>query len=96
MKIKHFAGYGCVNAVKIKHVKTGENTKQIVINVSGNHERGLYRNDTYDIYNWLVKRFCNDCKDYQSIYYVSANLDYQKINGLDTETLIYYIDYFTN
>ena len=94
MRIKHFAGYGCVNATKIKHIKTGENTQQIVIKVSGNHERGLYRNDKYDVYNWLVKRFCKDCADYKSIYYISVNLDYERINNLDTEVLTYYIDYF--
>ena len=27
------------------------------IRVEGNHECGLVRNDDYDLYNWLVKRF---------------------------------------
>ena len=94
MRIKHFAGYGCVNAIKVKNVKTGENTKQIVIKVSGNHEWGLYRNDKYDIYNWLVKRFCKDCSDYRSIYYIYADWACEKINGQYVDGLIYYIDYF--
>ena len=55
MKIKHFAGYGCVNATKVK-----DNTCTLHVKVKGNHECGLGDNrtwDTYGLFNWLVKRF---------------------------------------
>ena len=51
MKIKHFAGYGSVNAVKVKD-KTC-----LHIRASGNHERGLEPYDDYDVWHWLVMRF---------------------------------------
>ena len=96
MKIKHFSGYGIVNATKINNIKTGENTRQITIKVTGNHERGLYRNDWYDVYNWLVKRFCKDCKNYNSIYHVNIRSDYSQISELDAEICLYTIDYIVN
>ena len=52
MKIKHWAGYGCVTA---KRVKNGDHT--LHVRVVGNHERGLkplFRDTAYD---WLVHRF---------------------------------------
>lgn len=55
MKIKHFTGYGCVNAVKIYN----ENNI-LIVKVTGNHEQGLncYRDwDTLLLFNWIVKRF---------------------------------------
>lgn len=96
MRIKHFAGYGCVNATKVKNTKTGDKTRQVIIKVAGNHERGIYRNDYYDIYNWLVKRFCKDCDNYNSIYHIGVNLDYERINNIDTEVCVYTIDYIVN
>ena len=58
MRIKHFQGYGCVNATKIK-----DNSCKLHIKVVGNHEYGIYRNDLYDLYGWLVKRFDKSIKD---------------------------------
>lgn len=56
MKIKHWQGYGTVNAVKENRtVRNGEVT--LTIKVTGNHEWGLVRDDEYDLINWLVKRF---------------------------------------
>ena len=54
MKIRHWAGYGCVNARKIK-----DSSCTLHIRVEGLHECGLERGtwDTYGLYNWLVKRF---------------------------------------
>ena len=60
MKIKHFAGYGCVTARKVKD----GNPFTLHIRVEGNHEWGLVREDDYDLYNWLVKRFDKDVQDY--------------------------------
>ena len=60
MRIKHWAGYGCVNARKVKD----SSPSTLHIRVEGNHEQGLVRNDEYDLYNWLVKRFDHDVQDY--------------------------------
>lgn len=58
MKIKHFAGYGTVNATKIK-----DTNHTLHIRVEGDHECGVKRNDLYDVFNWLVKRFDKQFKD---------------------------------
>ena len=93
MRIKHFSGYGNVNAVKLKHETTIDGMKRVVIKVSGNHERGVYRNDTYDIFNWLVKRFCKDCLEYSKIYTMETYLGYDIVNGNGTDTCTYVIKY---
>lgn len=94
MKIKHFAGYGSVNARKISEVKVTTNIKRVVIKVIGNHERGLYRNDHYDVFHWLVTRFCKDCQNERSIYHIDIEDTEERINGLYTEVCFYTIDYF--
>ena len=94
MRIKHFAGYGTVNATKLYNHKLSNTTKRLVIKVSGNHEYGLYRNDIYDVYNWLVKRFAKDCPQYRNIYNLSLHSYYERIENIDTEICIYTIDYF--
>ena len=58
MKIKHFAGYGCVEAKRIQNKSC-----TLHVRVSGLHERGLRRDDMYDLFNWLVKRFDKSLKD---------------------------------
>ena len=56
MKIKHWQGYGLVDAKKLtKQTDAGITT--LVVKTSGNHEWGLVREDVYDLVNWLVKRF---------------------------------------
>lgn len=65
MKIKHFAGYGSVNAEKIKMERAGNGVTVLHVRVTGDHEYGLKRDsrDTYGLYNWLVKRFDKSLKD---------------------------------
>ena len=89
MKIKHFAGYGCVNAKKISD-KDGI----LVVEVKGNHEYGLSRNDKYDVFNWLVKRFTKKCKSYRDIIQILIN-EYltEDENGQIIETAKYVIGY---
>ena len=60
MKIKHWQGYGCVNATKCKDSLPS----MLHIRVEGNHEWGIVREDDYDLYNWLVKRFDQTVPDY--------------------------------
>lgn len=64
MKIKHWQGYGTVDAIKIKDRLDG---CDLHIKVKGNHEWGLVREDRYDIYNWLVKRFDKSIESYRNI-----------------------------
>ena len=63
MRIKHWQGYGTVNAVRVRDKQC-----TLHIRVSGNHEWGLERDDTYDLYNWLVKRFDKSVPDYLQWY----------------------------
>lgn len=60
MKIKHWQGYGCVNATKCKDSLPS----MLHIRVEGNHEWGIVLEDEYDLYNWLVKRFDRTVPDY--------------------------------
>ena len=60
MRIKHWQGYGCVNARKVKEA----NPSTLHIRVEGNHEWGIVREDEYDLYYWLVRRFDKDVQDY--------------------------------
>ena len=74
MRIKHFQGYGFVNAKKLSckpsKVQTdwmGEkDCTMLSIRVSGLHEWGLVRDDRYDVCNWLVKKFIPEA-DYRNI-----------------------------
>ena len=58
MRIRHWAGYGCVNARRIN-----DGAAKLHIRVEGIHEQGLIRSDSYDLYNWLVKRFDRSVPD---------------------------------
>ena len=59
MKIKHWAGYGCVDAKRIKNASC-----TLHVRVHGDHECGLRRDDDYDLFNWLVRRFDKSVTDY--------------------------------
>ena len=54
MKVKHWAGYGSVEARCLRR-----SPREVVIELCGNHERGLdpMYFTTYDWYRWLGKRF---------------------------------------
>lgn len=88
MKIKHWQGYGTVNAKKIS-----DKNNRLVIEVSGNHEWGLYRNDDYDIYNWLVKRFNKNIESYSQIRISKIENGYKKQGDNIVEWVVYHIDY---
>ena len=92
MKIKHFAGYGSVNARGLERsCNSYNNFKTIKILVYGNHEMGLDRSEyVYDIYNWLVKRFTKDCSSYGQIVDIKFNYT-DDVEG--QEAAIYEIKY---
>ena len=90
MKIKHFSGYGTVEAKKIKKsVKNGITSMHI--QVKGNHECGLEPPyiDNYDVFNWLLKRFDRSVTDYTSIKSVKTDDRY-----LDRKGGVEVCDYF--
>ena len=95
MKFKHWQGYGCVNAKVVeRRCNSYNNFKLIKILVYGNHECGIDRSeDKYDIYNWLLKRFVKDCKDYKQI----TNIDFNYTDDVEgQEAGIYEIEYEAN
>ena len=49
------------------------------VRVSGNHEQGLYRNDLYDLYNWLVKRFDKTVPASFAEWYRAARSKYDQV-----------------
>jgi len=76
MKIRHYQGYGCVNARKISNVGN-----VLVVEVRGEHECGLVRDDNYDVFNWLVKRFDKTRKEWTEIESISINEDSVRKEG---------------
>ena len=88
MRIKHYQGYGSVQAKKVSKTIVGDKTK-LVIEVKGNHEYGLVRNDIYDVKRWLFDKFE---KNFKGEYYdieMSVNDDYVKEGNLDVEVATY-------
>lgn len=66
MKLKHWQGYGTVNAVKIE-----DTPSSVVIEVTGAHEYGLVREDMYDVKHWLLDRLA---RKYSAIPYTYLDL----------------------
>ena len=73
MTIKHYAGYGRVSAKRIK------DDAVLHVRVSGNHEQGLYRNDLYDLYNWIVKKFDKTVPASFTEWYRAARSKYDQV-----------------
>lgn len=90
MKIKHFAGYGSVEAKKIcKKEKNG--VVELQIQVRGNHEWGIERRDAYDFVNWLAKRFDKDLTDYRQIKTFETESSWD--SKASVEVCNYYVTY---
>lgn len=89
MKIKHWQGYGCVNAI---HIKDKEHT--LHIRVTGNHEYGIEAQDCH-VYNWLIRKFDKSIKDEIQWYKLHPTMktipsyDYDK----QEDVCDYYFDY---
>lgn len=95
MKIKHWQGYGCVNAKVLKKAaSTSKGVKKITIEVVGNHEYGLNRSeDKYDVYNWLLKRFDKSVESYSDILEIEYIEDSVRIDNCDVDRGVYVITY---
>ena len=97
MKIKHWQGYGIIEAKKIAK-KSRDGKTFITIELRGNHEWGLHRDDTYDIAHWLlpkfVKEFKDGSKDYRNIEYMDITDGYERdSNGVYVDTCLYDIQF---
>lgn len=88
MKIKHWQGYGSVNAVKVK-----DDSCTLHVKVTGNHECGLERDDQYDLFNWLVKRFDKTIPDYKTFAAKNPKIVIKNNYGSDVDVCDYYFTY---
>lgn len=92
MKIKHFAGYGSVQAKKVSKTTIGNRTK-LVVEVKGNHEWGLVRDDIYDVRRWLFNKFEKNFNGEDYEISMSIEDDYVKENNIDVEVATYTFEY---
>lgn len=88
MKLKHWQGYGSINATKKSRRVSGDKIT-LIIEIIGNHECGIIRNDKYDLYNWLVKRFDKTVTDYRQIEDVKIHERTVTYNGKETDCAVY-------
>lgn len=86
MRIKHWQGYGCVNAKRTAKRANRDGTVSMEITVTGMHECGLERNDVYDVHRWLLSKFAKDCASYRDVRSLA-------IESPDDETAVYRIVY---
>ena len=86
MKLKHWQGYGTVEAKRLSTKKNGDGTKTVTIEVTGGHEYGLVRDDKYDVHRWLLKRFAKDCADYRSVTGLVISEDPDGLRAVYTAT----------
>lgn len=93
MKIKHFAGYGSVEVTKKLKTKVTDlwgNTKnKLVLQVKGNHEWGIVRNDVYDVRRWIFSRFEKNFNGPDYEIQMSVDDRYVNDNGIDVEVATY-------
>lgn len=93
-KIKHWQGYGSLDAKKVAEYPYGPRHKKAVVIVQGDHEYGVVREDSYDVHSWLCKRFVKDCESYRDI--CDVNIVPFKAEGPDgnlVDTAVYEITY---
>jgi len=94
MKIKHFSGYGTVNAFK-KQSKKKDNFRYVIVEVQDNHEMGLERPffDPYTIHNWIGKRFAKGHTDLDLLKYEVFFRGNKEIDGVNTDYAMYSLIY---
>jgi hypothetical protein len=88
MKIKHWQGYGSVQAKKVSKKSIGDKTK-LVIEVKGNHEWGLIRHDIYDVRRWLFEKFEKNFKGSDYEIEMSIEDGYVMENGMSVDVATY-------
>lgn len=85
MKLKHWSGYGTVDAKKI-----GSGRDFLKVVVRGSHECGIERTDKVDVFNWLVKRFDRKRTDWMEIEDIETDVHYEEN---DMEVCIFMIKF---
>lgn len=96
MKIKHFAGYGSVQAKKVSKTNIGNDKVKLVVEVKGNHEWGLVRKDIYDVRRWLFNRFEKNFHGEDWEISMTIKDDYVNENGINVEVATYTFIYNKN
>ena len=97
MKLKHFAGYGTVNAYKINKKVTNNGSVALTIKVIGDHERGLYCWDIYTLKHWLIDRFDHKAKELNPYNMrFDHSFSYELINNEYVDTITYLFMYNYN
>lgn len=89
MRIKHFAGYGSVQARKVSKTNLSDNKTKLVIEVKGNHEWGLVRDDIYDVRRWLFNKFEKNFNGDDYDISMSIEDGYVRENNIDIEVATY-------
>lgn len=89
MRIKHFAGYGSVQARKVSKTNLSDNKTKLVIEVRGDHEWGLVRDDIYDVRRWLFNKFEKNFNGDDYDISMSIEDDYVRENNIDVEVATY-------
>ena len=85
MKLRHFAGYGTASATRIR-----SKSCTLAVRVEGNHERGLVRNDEYDLYHWLVRSFDKSVPDYPTWHRSRPTIIVRQIPEAQVDAVEYY------
>lgn len=93
MRVKHFAGYGLVEAKKVSKKpiinEYGEKKTKMVIRVKGNHERGLVPCDIFDAKKWLFDKFEKNFTKTRFDINIEIENDYIKEDGHYVEVAVY-------
>ena len=93
MKLKHWQGYGTIDAKKVSKIEKNNETI-LTVSVKGLHECGLVRNDKYDACNWLLKRFDKNVTDYRCIRKMECIERPSYETGADVDECLY-VFYYT-
>lgn len=88
MKIKHWQGYGLLDAKKMPN-----NGATLHIRVSGNHEWGIHNEDEYDLFNWLIRKFDKSIPDYPTWHRMRPIIDVADGWNVETDYCDYYFTY---
>lgn len=88
MKIKHFQGYGSVQAKKVSKTTKGDKVT-LVVEVKGNHEWGIVVDTDYAAKLWLFDRFEKNFKGDEYDIDISIESKEVKENGINVDVAIY-------
>ena len=67
MRVKHWQGYGSVNVFKKEREVRSDGTVRLHLQVRGNHEWGIERNDVYDVVRWIGIKCDKQLTDYRQV-----------------------------